>query len=99
MGTPRSQMKQFEGHKQLGVLHITNILANFHAIARLKAVREAISAPIAVSARNVVRGHIVTLQQADVKVIVEVDCGAKFIVHLTPGARQSLELVPGKQVC
>ena len=56
------------------------------------------SPPTALSARNVLRGHIVSLQQADVKVIAEVDCGAKFIVHLTPGARQSLELAPGKQV-
>jgi len=56
------------------------------------------SPPMALSARNVLRGHIVTLQQADAKVIAEVDCGAKFIVHITPGARQSLELAPGKQV-
>ena len=48
------------------------------------------------SARNVIAGSIVSLRQQDVTVIAEVDCGAKFVVHLTPGARQSLALEVGK---
>ncbi len=54
--------------------------------------------PQGLSARNVVAGTIVSLRQQDVTVIAEVDCGAKFVVHLTPGACQSLELEAGKAI-
>jgi molybdopterin-binding protein len=50
------------------------------------------------SARNVIAGSIVSLRQQDVTVIAEVDCGSNFIVHLTPGARDSLGLGPGKRL-
>ncbi|MGA9564304.1 MAG: molybdenum ABC transporter ATP-binding protein [Candidatus Korobacteraceae bacterium] len=48
--------------------------------------------PQGLSARNVIAGTIVSLRQQDVTVIAEVDCGARFVVHLTPGACISLEL-------
>lgn len=54
--------------------------------------------PNALSARNVIPGQITSLRQQGVKVIVEVDCGAKFVVHLTPGARDSLQLAQGKWI-
>jgi len=54
--------------------------------------------PVGLSARNVLSGKITSLRQQDVTVIAEVDCGARFIVHLTPGARQSLDLQPGKSI-
>ena len=50
------------------------------------------------SARNIMSGRIISLRQQDVTVIAEVDCGAKFIVHLTSGACQSLALQAGKQI-
>jgi molybdate transport system ATP-binding protein len=56
------------------------------------------SQPHDLSARNVIAGKIVSLRRQDVTVIVEVDCGAVFTVHLTPGARQSLGLEIGKPV-
>jgi molybdate transport system ATP-binding protein len=58
----------------------------------------ATSVPQGLSARNVIAGCIVSLRQQDITVIAEVDCGAKFIVHLTPGARDSLQLEVGKQL-
>ena len=58
----------------------------------------ATSMPQGLSARNVIAGSIVSLRQQDVTVIAEVECGAKFVVHLTPGARQSLALEVGKQL-
>jgi molybdate transport system ATP-binding protein len=58
----------------------------------------ATSRPTGLSARNILSGRIVALQQHDVTVIAEVDCGAKFTVHLTPGACQSLALQAGQQV-
>jgi molybdate transport system ATP-binding protein len=58
----------------------------------------ATSRPEGLSARNVIAGSIVSLRQQDVTVIAEVNCGAKFVVHLTPGACQSLALEVGKQL-
>jgi len=56
------------------------------------------SAPHDLSARNIIAGEIKSLRQQDVTVIAEVNCGAMFIVHLTPGACQSLSLDTGKLV-
>jgi molybdate transport system ATP-binding protein len=58
----------------------------------------ATSQPIGLSARNVISASIVSLRRQDVIVIAVVDCGAKSVVHLTPGACQSLELQTGKPV-
>ena len=54
--------------------------------------------PRGLSARNVLPGTIASLQQHDVTVIAEVDCGARFVVHLTPGARQALALEAGRPI-
>ena len=56
------------------------------------------SQPHDLSARNVIAGKIKSLRQQDVTVIAEVDCGAIFTVHVTPGARLSLGLETGKPV-
>ena len=58
----------------------------------------ATSLPQGLSARNVIAGSIVSLRQQDVTVIAEVDCGARLVVHLTPGARQSRALEVGNQL-
>ena len=58
----------------------------------------AIAPPQGLSARNIVPGNIVSLQQTDVTVEARVCCGPTFVVHLTPGARDALELRPGRQV-
>ena len=58
----------------------------------------ATSRPAGISARNRIEGKILALRQQDLTVIAEVDCGAKFVVHLTPGARQSLSLDTGMAV-
>jgi molybdate transport system ATP-binding protein len=56
------------------------------------------SLPHGLSARNVLPGTITSIEQRDVKVIAKVDCGAELEVHLTPGARRSLNLEPGSRV-
>ena len=56
------------------------------------------SQPHDLSARNVIAGTITSLRQQDVTIIAEVDCGVIFTVHLTPSARQSLNLEIGKPV-
>ena len=58
----------------------------------------ATSAPVGLSARNVLPGKLLTLYQRDAIIVARVDCGVVLSVHLTLGARDSLELVPGRQV-
>jgi molybdate transport system ATP-binding protein len=56
------------------------------------------SLPQGLSARNVLAGTITSLEQRDMKVIAVVTCGPAFEVHLTLGARESLQLKPGARV-
>ena len=58
----------------------------------------AIEQPHGLSARNVLDGRIVSLEQRGNMVIARVDCGVTFIVHITPGAVRALELVGGRSV-
>ena len=54
--------------------------------------------PEKISARNILRGRIRSLEQRDITVVARVDCGATFEVHLTPGARDTLRLEAGTPV-
>jgi len=56
------------------------------------------SPPQGLSARNVFPGVIERLHQRDVMVVAAVDCGATFEVHVTPAAREALQLQPGRTV-
>jgi molybdate transport system ATP-binding protein len=58
----------------------------------------ATEAPRALSARNVLEGKIVSLERRGTLVVARVNCGAIFIVHVTPGAERALELAVGKKV-
>jgi molybdate transport system ATP-binding protein len=54
--------------------------------------------PQGLSARNVLDGRIVSLEQRGTMVIARVDCGATFVVHITPGAVRALELTAEHRV-
>jgi len=54
--------------------------------------------PQGLSARNIIPGEIISLEQRDVIVSVGVDCGVKIEVHLTLAARDSLQLHGGCDV-
>ena len=59
--------------------------------------------PHGLSARNLLPAAIVSLVRRDVTVITRVRCGdaatgLEMEVHLTPGAQQSLDLIPGREV-
>ena len=54
--------------------------------------------PQGLSARNVLKGKILSLEQRGTICIARVDCGLTFIAHVTPGAVRALELAKGKQV-
>lgn len=58
----------------------------------------ATSAPVGLSARNVLAGIMTALEQRDVIVSARVACGIEMEVHLTLAARDSLDLRPGKSV-
>ncbi len=54
--------------------------------------------PRALSARNVLRGKLLTLSRHGVTVIAGVDCGAPIEVHLTLGACDALHLQVGQEL-
>ena len=54
--------------------------------------------PRGLSARNLIPGRIVSLEQVDVIVVARVDCGVEMEVHLTIAAREALALRPGSEV-
>jgi molybdate transport system ATP-binding protein len=54
--------------------------------------------PVGLSARNVLPGTVKALNQRDVIVEADVDCGVELKVHLTLAARDSLALAPGSRV-
>lgn len=58
----------------------------------------ATSAPVGLSARNILEGKLVSMWQRDMIVVAQVDCGVQMFVHLTLAARDSLALKPGRQV-
>ena len=58
----------------------------------------ATSAPVGLSARNILDGRLISLEQRDTIVIARVDCGVELVAHLTMASRDALELRPGRQV-
>lgn len=54
--------------------------------------------PQGLSARNIIVGRVISLEQRDVIVTAKVDCGVVMEVHLTLAARDSLELQLGREV-
>jgi molybdate transport system ATP-binding protein len=54
--------------------------------------------PHGLSARNVIAGHIFSLEQRGTMVIARVDCGVMLVVHVTPSAVRALELTPKQRV-
>jgi molybdate transport system ATP-binding protein len=54
--------------------------------------------PEGLSARNILPGRLISLEQRDVIVAARANCGAEMEVHLTLAARDSLQLRPGLEV-
>jgi molybdate transport system ATP-binding protein len=54
--------------------------------------------PVGLSARNVIPGRIIALEQRDVIVSARVRHRIEMVVHLTLAARDSLQLAPGREV-
>jgi molybdate transport system ATP-binding protein len=54
--------------------------------------------PKGLSARNVLAGRIISLDQRGALVVARVDCGVVFTVHVTPGAARALALALEQKV-
>jgi molybdate transport system ATP-binding protein len=54
--------------------------------------------PHGLSARNVMEGQIISLEQRSTMGIARVNCGVTFVVHVTPGAVRALALTAGQKV-
>ena len=58
----------------------------------------AVTKPEGLSARNVIAGHLVSLERRDMLISARVNCGVDMEVHLTLAARDSLGLAEGREV-
>jgi molybdate transport system ATP-binding protein len=58
----------------------------------------AVIKPEGLSARNVIGGTLVSLQQRDMIIVVRVNCGVEMEVYLTLAARDGLKLAEGREV-
>jgi molybdate transport system ATP-binding protein len=54
--------------------------------------------PHNLSARNSFQGRVLSIRREGVRVILTIEAGATFEVHLTPAAIDALQLEDGKQV-
>jgi molybdate transport system ATP-binding protein len=54
--------------------------------------------PRGLSARNILRGRLVSLTREGAAMVAVVEAGARFVVHLTPSAADGLGLAPGQDV-
>jgi molybdate transport system ATP-binding protein len=69
-----------------------------HVAIRAGDILLATERPHGLSARNVMEGRILSLEQRGTMVIARVDCGVTFVVHITPGAARALDLTVGRRV-
>jgi molybdate transport system ATP-binding protein len=58
----------------------------------------ALERPVGLSARNILRGTIDSLEQRSATIVCRVNSGAFFEVHVTLGAARDLHLQPGREV-
>jgi molybdate transport system ATP-binding protein len=77
------------GHGKLGALIRVAIRAGDILLAS--------EAPRGLSARNILPGTVVALEPRGTLIEATVDCGARFVVHVTPGACRSLGLAVGQR--
>lgn len=69
-----------------------------HVAIRAGDILLATAKPENLSARNVIEGRLTAMESRAALVRARVDCGAEFVVHLTPGAVRTLELAVGRRV-
>lgn len=86
--TGEVELEVLLGRKAVGERAVVGISANDVILATAE--------PLGLSARNVIPGKIIAIEQKSMVAVVSVECGGvKFLAHLTPGAVQSLALTVG----
>jgi molybdate transport system ATP-binding protein len=71
---------------------------HLHVAVRAGDILLATAKPVQFSARNILEGNLESLEQRGSIVVAQVNCGAPFVVHITPSAVRSLALAPGQKV-
>jgi molybdate transport system ATP-binding protein len=71
---------------------------HLHVAVRAGDILLATARPVQLSARNILEGSLESLEQRGSIVVAQVNCGAPFVVHITPSAVRSLGLGPGQKV-
>ncbi len=54
--------------------------------------------PRSISARNILSGMVESMEVRGTLVVLQVDAGARFVVHVTPAAVRTLSIAPGAAV-
>jgi molybdate transport system ATP-binding protein len=97
LGTMRCRLQGSDVELEVPVAHVA-VDAGVRIAVRAGDILLATEEPRGLSARNVLAGSIAWIQREGVTVVVMVDAGARFEVHLTPAALTSLQLAPGQRV-
>jgi molybdate transport system ATP-binding protein len=79
-------------------LGVADVGASVRIAIRAGDVLLATEEPRGLSARNVLRGSLTALSHQGTTVVATVEAGERFVVHLTPGALESLGLRPNLAV-
>lgn len=82
-----------DGHADLEVpLGLADVGASVRVAVRAGDILLATEEPRGLSARNVLRGTLASFAREGPSIVATVDAGERFVVHLTPGAVESLGL-------
>lgn len=88
-----------DGHADLEVpLGLADVGASVRVAVRAGDILLATEEPRGLSARNVLRGTLASFAREGPSIVAAVDAGERFVVHLTPGAVESLGLRPAMPV-
>lgn len=79
-------------------LGLADIGAQVRVAVRAGDILLATQEPRGLSARNVLRGTLASFTREGTSIVAAVDAGERFVVHLTPGAVESLGLRPSMPV-
>lgn len=93
------QCRLAEGTAELEVpLGLADVGASVRIAVRAGDILLATEEPRGLSARNVLRGTLASFTREGTTIVARVDAGERFVVHLTPGAVESLGLTTAMPV-
>ena len=96
-GVMRARLADSNAELELPLGYAT-VRDRVHVAIRAGDILLATQRPAGLSARNILQGTIDSVELRGATVVCRVNAGAVFLVHVTPGALRSLEIVVGKLV-